>query len=89
MDAAESPDESPRPRAVPDLLMSPEIEMEIENWYTNGVPPFLELSQCPRSGWYGLSRIHLRLIHHIVGLSIDLNRRGLSNCTTWAQKMPK
>jgi hypothetical protein len=90
MDSAAVHDESsPTSIAAPDLLMSPEIEMEIENWYTNGVPPFFELSQCPRSGWYGLSRIHLRLVHHIVGLSIDLNRRGLGSCTVWAQKMPK
>lgn len=88
MDTAAAQDES-SPRTVPDLLVSLEIEMEIENWYTNGVPPFLELSQCPRSSWHGLSKTHLRLIHHIVGLSIDLNRRGLSNCTVWAQRIPK
>ena len=88
MDTAAAHDESST-GAIPDLLVSPEVEMEIENWYTNGVPPFFELSQCPRSGWQGLSRTHLRLIHHIVGLSIDLNRRGLSNCTVWAQRIPK
>lgn len=80
---------APKPRKVPDLLMSPEIEMEVENWLTRGIPPFPELSQCPRSGWYGLSRIDLRLVHHIIGLSIDLHRRGFGACTVWAQKMPK
>lgn len=79
----------PNPSNAPDLLMSPEIESEIENWHITGVPPFPELLQCPRSGWFGLSRTDLRLIHHIVGLSIDLHRRGYSNCTVWAQKMPK
>jgi len=69
--------------------MSPEIEMEIENWHRTGVPPYPELMQCPQSGWSNLSRSDLRLIHHIIGLSIDLHRRGLSNCTVWAQKMPK
>lgn len=63
--------------------------MEIENWHRTGVPPYLELMQCPRSGWSNLSRADLRLIHHIIGLSIDLHRRGLSSCTVWAQKMPK
>ena len=76
-------------RKTPDLLVSPEIESEIENWHITGVPPFPELMQCPRAGWYGLSRTDLRLIHHITGLSIDLHRRGYSNCTVWAQKMPK
>lgn len=80
---------SSSPSNSPDLLMSPEIESEIDNWHLTGVPPFPELLQCPRTGWYGLSRTDLRLIHHIIGLSIDLHRRGYSNCTVWAQKMPK
>ncbi|KAJ5596857.1 hypothetical protein N7450_003315 [Penicillium hetheringtonii] len=80
--------QSPTSRRGPDLLMSPEIEMEIENWHRSGVPPYPELMQCPRSGWAGLSRTDLRLVHHIIGLSIDLHRRGLSTSTVWAQKMP-
>jgi len=51
--------------------------------------PGKTLPQCPQSGWSHLSRADLRLVHHIIGLSIDLHRRGLSNCTVWAQKMPK
>ncbi|KAJ5146935.1 uncharacterized protein N7443_001466 [Penicillium atrosanguineum] len=78
----------PTSRRGPDLLMSPEIELEIENWHQTGVPPYPELMQCPQSGWSKLSRSDLRLIHHIIGLSIDLHRRQLSNCTVWAQKMP-
>jgi len=80
---------SPPARRGPDLLMSPDIEMEIENWHRTGVPPYPELVQCPRAGWSHLSRADLRLVHHIIGLSIDLHRRGLSSCTVWAQKMPK
>ncbi|KAJ5388485.1 hypothetical protein N7509_011026 [Penicillium cosmopolitanum] len=78
----------PNSRRGPDLLMSPAIEMEIDNWHRSGIPPYPELMQCPRSGWTGLSRADLRLIHHIIGLSIDLHRRGLSACTVWAHKMP-
>ncbi|OJJ45713.1 hypothetical protein ASPZODRAFT_133578 [Penicilliopsis zonata CBS 506.65] len=77
-----------KPPRAPDLLMSPEIETEIETWHITGVPPFPELLQCPRNGWFGLARSDLRLIHHIIGLSIDLHRRGFSTCTVWAQKMP-
>ena len=84
--ATQSP---PTSRRGPDLLMSPEIEMEIDNWHQSGIPPYHELMQCPRSGWTGLSRTDLRLVHHIIGLSIDLHRRGLSTSTVWAQKMPK
>lgn len=79
----------PRNQRAPDLLMSQEIEMEIENWRMTGTPPFPELSMCPRSGWHGFSRSELRLIHHITGQSIDLHRRGYSNSTIWAQRMPK
>ncbi|KAL2871849.1 putative C6 transcription factor RosA-like [Aspergillus lucknowensis] len=88
MDVATVHDESTSIRKVPDLLMSAEIEMEIKNWHLTGLPPYPELMHFPRNCWGKLSRTDLRLIHHIIGLSIDLHRRGLSNCTIWAQKMP-
>ncbi|PWY90024.1 C6 transcription factor rosa-like protein [Aspergillus heteromorphus CBS 117.55] len=88
MDVATVHEEASSIRNVPDLLMSAEIEMEIKNWHITGVAPFPELMQFPRNSWSKLSRTDLRLIHHIIGLSIDLHRRGLSNCTIWAQKMP-
>ncbi|KAL3467517.1 hypothetical protein BJX64DRAFT_144035 [Aspergillus heterothallicus] len=88
MDVATVHDESTSIRNVPDLLMSTEIEMEIKNWHLTGLPPFPELMHFPRNCWGKMSRTDLRLIHHIIGLSIDLHRRGLSNCTIWAQKMP-
>lgn len=87
MDVATVHDETAS-RKVPDLLMSAEIEVEIKNWHITGVPPFPELVHFPRTGWSRLSRTDLRLIHHIIGLSIDLHRRGFSSCTIWAQKMP-
>ncbi|GES62287.1 C6 transcription factor RosA-like protein [Aspergillus terreus] len=88
MDVAAIHDESSAARKSPDLLMSAEIELEIKNWHITGVAPFPELVHFPRSSWSKLSRTDLRLVHHIIGLSIDLHRRGLSNCTIWAQKMP-
>ena len=88
MDVATVHDDASPIRNVPDLLMSAEIETEVKNWHFTGIAPFAELMQFPRTSWTKLSRTDLRLIHHIVGLSIDLHRRGLSNCTIWAQKMP-
>lgn len=88
MDSSAAKDTASNSRKAPDLLMSPEIESEIESWHVTGVPPFPELLHCPQNGWHGLSRTDLRLIHHITGLSIDLHRRGFSNCTTWARLMP-
>ncbi|KAL4949199.1 hypothetical protein BDW69DRAFT_174895 [Aspergillus filifer] len=87
MDVATVHDESTSVRNVPDLLMSAEIEMEIKNWHHTGLPPFPDLMHYPQNCWRKLSRTDLRLIHHIIGLSIDLHRRGLSNCTIWVQKM--
>ncbi|KAJ9268214.1 transcriptional regulator family: Fungal Specific TF [Paecilomyces variotii] len=78
-----------RSQRAPDLLMSPEIEMEIENWRRTGICPFTELSHlCPENGWHHFSHIELRLIHHIAGLSVDLHRQGYSGVTVWAQRMP-
>ncbi|PYH79299.1 hypothetical protein BO82DRAFT_134074 [Aspergillus uvarum CBS 121591] len=88
MDVAAVHEEASSIRNVPDLLMSAEIEAEIKNWHVTGVPPFPELMHFPRNSWSKLSRTDLRLVHHIIGLSIDLHRRGLGNCTIWAQKMP-
>ena len=76
------------PPRNPDLLMSPEIEIEIEAWQKTGNPPFPELHLNSRTYWYKFSRTDLRLIHHISGLSIDMHRLGYAGCTVWAQKMP-
>lgn len=80
--------DSPKSPRAPDLLMTPEIEIEIDTWRMTGNPPFPELQLSSRSYWYQFSITELRLIHHIAGLSIDMHRRGYSNCTVWAQKMP-
>lgn len=88
MDVAAAREDANRSPGTPNLMMTPEIEMEIENWRRTGIPPFPELSQCPQNNWYQFSRTDLRLIHHIAGLSIDFHRRGLNNSTIWAPKMP-
>lgn len=71
------------------LMMTPEIDAEIEKWRTTGIPPFQELSQCPRNDWHRFSKSTLRLIHHISKLSIDLHRRGLGETTVWSANMPR
>ncbi|KAK2813783.1 hypothetical protein FQN50_000183 [Emmonsiellopsis sp. PD_5] len=88
MDNVIAQEQPTSPRGGPDLLMSPEIDIEIEAWLKTGNPPFPELQLSSRAYWFKFSRTDLRLIHHIAGLSIDLHRRGYSNCTVWAQKMP-
>lgn len=68
----------------PNLLLTPEIDAEVEQWRITGVPPFPELNFTPRSDWNRFPKSTLRLIYHIAGLSIDLHRRGLSETTVWS-----
>jgi hypothetical protein len=66
------------------LMVTPEIDVEIEHWRTSGIPPWPELSICPRDEWLRFPKSTLRLIYHISALSIDLNRRGLGEATVWS-----
>ncbi|KAH8699070.1 hypothetical protein BGW36DRAFT_154833 [Talaromyces proteolyticus] len=88
MDLQAAREEAPRSSDVPNLMMTSDIEAEIESWQLTGLPPFPELSQGARNDWFRFSKTDLRLIHHIAGLSIDFHRRGLSEATVWALKMP-
>lgn len=73
----------------PNLMITPEIDAEIEQWRTTGVPPFQELNFSPRNDWHRFSKSTLRLIYHISGLSLDLHRRGLGETTVWSAHMPR
>jgi hypothetical protein len=73
----------------PNLMITPEIDAEIEQWRTTGVPPFQELNFSPRNDWHRFSKSTLRLIYHIAGLSLDLHRRGLGETTVWSAHMPR
>lgn len=86
MDIQAARDESTPTAATPppNLMITPEIDAEIEQWRTTGVPPFPELNFTPQSDWYRFSKSTLRLIYHIAGLSIDLHRRGLGETTVWS-----
>lgn len=82
--ATEEATHSPR---MPDLQMTPEIERQIEEWRMTGEPPFSELQLTPNAYWHRFSGVDLRLIHHIAGMSIEMQQRGYSGCTVWAHKM--
>lgn len=87
MDVAAVRDELRKSPVSPNLMMTPEIERDIENWRVTGVPPFLELSHFPQSYWTQARKTDLRLIHHIVGLSNSFRQHGLSETTVWVPKM--
>lgn len=88
MDMPAASDEHPQGSRPPELLMTPEIEREIDFWRMTGNPPFPELRLSTPEYWLRFSSVDLRLIQHIAGLSIDMHKRGYSACTVWAQKMP-
>lgn len=88
MDIQAMREEASKGQTNPNLMTTPEIDREIENWRLTGIPPFPELRQCSPAVWHRFSRTDLRLIHHIAGLSIELHRRGLSTTTIWASKIP-
>lgn len=86
MDIQAARDESTPTAATPNsnLMITPKIDAEIEQWRMTGVPPFPELNFTPRSDWHRFPKSTLRLIYHIAGLSIDLHRRGLGETTVWS-----
>lgn len=86
MDTQAARDESvPAAVASPlNLMMTPEIDAELEQWRTTGVPPFPELNFTTPNDWQRFPKSTLRLIYHIAGLSIDLHRRGLGETTVWS-----
>lgn len=83
--AGEEPMKGSQP---PDLMTSAELQNVLDTWRLSGEPPFPELRTGDRTYWTGFSTIDLRLVHHIVALSIDLQRRGYGTCTPWSAKMP-
>ena len=71
------------------LMITPEIDSEIEQWRKSGIPPFPELLLNARKDWYRFSKPTLRLIYHIAGLSVDLHRRGLAAAVFWTAHMSR
>ena len=88
MDTPMAGDEPSRGSRPAELLMTPEIEREIDFWRMTGEPPFPELRLSSREYWLRFSSVDLRLVHHIAGLSAEMHQRKYAACTVWAQKMP-
>ncbi|RMZ75991.1 hypothetical protein DV738_g5155, partial [Chaetothyriales sp. CBS 135597] len=83
--AGEEPMKGSKP---PDLRMSPELQQRLDHWRLTGDSPLVELRSRDPLYWTRFSTLDLRLIHHIVTLSSDMQARGYSQCTPWASKMP-
>jgi hypothetical protein len=83
--AGEEPMKGSRP---PDLLMNSDLQQKLDAWRLTGESLLPELRSNDPTYWRRFSTIDLRLIHHIVTLSTDINGRGYSTCTAWGTKMP-
>lgn len=88
MDSPAANEERPKSPRDPDLLVTPEIQQELDAWHSSGIPTFPELQMTSPGYWQNFKLRDLRLVHHIAGLSIEMHRQGYSGCAVWAQKMP-
>jgi len=85
---AQSPD-SPRSPKQPNLLWTPEIEATIDLWRQTGEFPFPELRVYPQPNWRAMSKIDLRLVHHLATIANETFRFRTSKLTIWSENMPK
>ncbi|KIW99800.1 uncharacterized protein Z518_10728 [Rhinocladiella mackenziei CBS 650.93] len=87
MDMPAAGEDLTKGRQPPELLMSPELQTQLDNWRMTGESPLPELQMHDTVYWTRFSTIDLRLIHHVVTLSTDMNNRGYSTCTVWGFRM--
>ena len=89
MDTPPAAEESSQSSKGPDLLWSPEIDSEINNWHRTGVFPFPELGLQSFQQFFPLSLIDLRLVYHVSSIYRDLQRIDFVHCTLWASEIPR
>ncbi|KAK4163529.1 hypothetical protein QBC43DRAFT_56623 [Cladorrhinum sp. PSN259] len=81
-DRAGSPDK-------PDLMWTPDIEAEINQWQQTGIFPFPDLIY--PSPIFDMSRLSiedLRLIHHVASISYEMRNIGANEFTLWTRQIP-
>ena len=88
MDSPPPPDEGAKVSKGPDLLWSPAVELEIDQWQHSGIFPFPELALSNPGRFLALSRPDLRLIHHLSTIHRELRRKDMLQCAAWVEKLP-
>lgn len=88
MDNPPPVDEMPKIPAGPNLLWTPQIEAEVDNWIRTGIFPFPEMHLSYDVQFQNLAKVERRLIHHVGSIYRDLYHKGLLNCTVWVDKLP-
>lgn len=89
MDNAGSTEEQSVPIRGPNLLSNASIERELEAWRTSGLFPFPEMHLQYPQQFQNLSRIELRLIHHLCTIYREMRLADFGGCTLWVQEMPR
>lgn len=84
--AAEEQNGHPR---GPNLLSNASIERELETWRTTGVFPFPEMHLQHTRQFQCLSRVELRLIHHLATIYREMRLADFVHCTLWVQQIPR
>ncbi|MCJ1390331.1 hypothetical protein MMC18_003190 [Xylographa bjoerkii] len=88
MDSPPPSDDVPRSPKGPDLLSTPSIEAELDTWHRTGIFPFPELGLRTRDQFQDLSKIELRLVHHLSSVYRDLQRHEMIHCIAWVAMLP-
>ena len=88
MDSPPPADEAPRSPNGPDLLWTPGIDDEVDAWLHTGGFPFPELGLRTYGQFHGLSKVELRLVHHLSSVYRDLKRQGMIHCIAWVEMLP-
>ncbi len=72
----------------PELLWTPEIEADIDQWQQTGVFPFPGLNIFPTPNPQYLSVENLRLIYHVASISHQLRSIDADGFTIWTRQIP-
>lgn len=72
----------------PDLMWTPEIEAEIDQWRRTGMFPFPNLGIFPAPSPEHLTLEDLRLIHHVASISHQMQEIGANDFTLWTRQIP-
>ena len=82
-------DDVPKGPAPPNLLLTPRIEAEIDNWRRSGIFPFPEMRLQATHHFTSLSLMDLRLVHHMCSIYLDMRLADFVECTFWVEELPR
>jgi hypothetical protein len=82
-------DEVPKSPRRPDLQWTEQVDAEVNAWLLSGTFPFPEIRLSTYEHFKQLSKVELRLIHHLCAIYQDIQRRDKLSFVTWVEKIPR